>query len=62
MEVLSSNLGFGGFAILAAVFGVIQLILWIVIAWRAMRAHENIASSLDELTRHLRRRDEQGLG
>ncbi|MDQ3624074.1 MAG: hypothetical protein M3463_16575 [Verrucomicrobiota bacterium] len=54
-----SNMGSRGFATLAIIFGVVQIIIWLVIAWRAMRAHEEIAASLDSLVRHLRRRDEQ---
>lgn len=55
----TSNIGFQGFATFAVIFGLIQMILWLVIGWRAMRAHEDIAASLDSLTRHIRLRDEQ---
>ena len=54
------NVGeFGAFGTFAIVLGLVQLIVWVVIAWRAMRAHEEIASSLDSLARHIRQRDER---
>jgi hypothetical protein len=40
-------------------FTLLQLILWLVIAWRAMRAHEEIATSLQSLVRHIRLRDDE---
>ncbi len=49
-------MNFGTFAV---IFGLIQMILWLVIGWRAMRAHEDIAASLDSLARQIRLRDEQ---
>lgn len=33
------------FAIIAGIFGLITTILWLVIGWRAMRAHESLAES-----------------
>lgn len=52
-------MGFQGFATLAAIFGFVQVIFWLVIGWRAMRAHEEIAASLISLSRHIRLRDER---
>ena len=40
-------------------FTLLQVILWLVIAWRAMRAHEEIAISLHSLVRHIRLRDDE---
>ena len=47
----------GVLAICFVLFGLVQLILWLVIAWRAMRAHEEIATSLQSLLRHIRLRE-----
>lgn len=47
----------GVLAISFVLFGLVQLILWLVIAWRAMRAHEEIARSLQSLLRHIRLRE-----
>lgn len=33
------------FAVIAGVFGLITTILWLIIGWRAMRAHEALAES-----------------
>jgi len=57
LNVSGSNLS--GLAALAIVFTLAQTVLWFVIAWRAMRAHESIASCLDSLNRRIRLRDEQ---
>lgn len=45
---MSSYSGFSAFAFVATIFGVIHAILFIVIAWRAMRAHERIADAAAE--------------
>ena len=34
-----------GFAVLAIIFGIVTTILWLVIGWRAMRAHERVADA-----------------
>jgi rubrerythrin len=34
-----------------ALFGLAGAIMWIVIGWRAMKAHEKIADSLEEMLR-----------
>jgi hypothetical protein len=59
MNLPFSNMQFLGFSTFAVILGVIPMVLWLVIGWRAMRAHEDIATSLDSLTRHIRLRDEQ---
>ena len=41
------------FAILAGIFGLITTILWLVIGWRAMRAHESLAESTALLRREV---------
>ena len=51
----------GVFAVSFVLFGLVQLILWLVIAWRAMRAHEEIATSLQSLLRDIRRREGEEL-
>ena len=35
-----------GFGALAVIVGVITTLFWMVVAWRAMRAHEKIAEAL----------------
>ena len=37
--------------VLAGAFSVAGAVLWLYIGWRAMRAHEKIASALDSLAR-----------
>ena len=34
--------------ILTSVIAIVNFIFWIIVAWRAMRAHERIASTLEE--------------
>ena len=41
------------FAIIAGIFGLITTILWLVIGWRAMRAHEALAESTALLRREV---------
>lgn len=45
----------GLFAILAAIFSLALTILWVVIAWRAMRAHEALADHHQDLRQEVRR-------
>lgn len=47
MYEFSSTLGRIG-VVLTALFAVVTTILWLVIGWRAMRAHERIATSLED--------------
>lgn len=35
------------FAVLAVLWGVAVTVLWLVIGWRAMRAHERIAAAVE---------------
>lgn len=43
--------GFGALAVLAVLlWGVFVSIFWMVCGWRAMRAHERISHSLQELS------------
>jgi len=35
-------------ALVVAIFGIVTTIIWIVIGWRAMRAHERIADTASE--------------
>lgn len=47
--------GFGGsiglLTIIAVLWGLFATIFWMVCAWRAMRAHEKLAESVDVLSR-----------
>lgn len=52
--------GFGFFAFLAVVWGLFVTIFWLVVAWRAMRAHERLASAAEELARKNRAKEPQG--
>jgi hypothetical protein len=36
------------FAVLVAMLAFATTVFWMIIGWRAMRAHERIASTLDE--------------
>lgn len=54
MSANGFDLGFGAFAGLAFLWGLFITILWLVIGWRAMRAHERIANALAEIA-HRRR-------
>lgn len=39
-----------GFAALAMLLGIISTVFWMVCGWRAMRAHEKLADSLERLS------------
>lgn len=41
----------GGLAVIAILWGLFVTIMWLVIGWRAMRAHERIADSMREYFR-----------
>jgi hypothetical protein len=43
-----------GFAMLVVLWGLFVTILWLVIGWRAMRAHEKIADAVQEYIRRQR--------
>jgi len=48
MNITSSN-GFQGFlAVVTTAFAVATFIFWMIVAWRAMRAHERIATTLED--------------
>jgi uncharacterized membrane protein len=40
-------------AVLALIFGIVTTILWLVIGWRAMRAHERVAEAHERLAESL---------
>lgn len=44
----------GILTVLSAIFGLAVAILWLVIGWRAMRAHEDLAQTHFELKREMR--------
>jgi uncharacterized membrane protein len=46
-----------GMAILLAWFGIASTIFWMVVGWRAMRAHERIAEASEQAARKLRGSD-----
>lgn len=49
MGNVTVNSGFGAvLAVLTAAFGVVVSIFWMWVGWRAMRAHERIADSLQD--------------
>jgi len=39
----------GFFAILAVIVGILSAIFWMVIGWRAMRAHERLADAAEHI-------------
>jgi uncharacterized membrane protein len=51
MNLNLHSAGFGFFAFLAVVWGLLVTVFWLVVAWRAMRAHERLASAAEELAR-----------
>ena len=51
--------GFQGLAVLAFLFGIFTTILWLVIGWRAMRAHEKLANSVAWLARQNYKQEQQ---
>ena len=40
-----------GLAVLVMLFGIFTGIFWMVVGWRAMRAHEKLADSVDQVAR-----------
>jgi uncharacterized membrane protein len=51
MNLNASGGALAGFAILAGIF---SAIFWMVVGWRAMRAHERIADASEQAVRKLR--------
>ena len=49
---MNSNLSASGLGtfwlVLVSGFSVVTFIFWVIIAWRAMRAHERIAATLEQ--------------
>ncbi len=43
--------GIGGLATFMFLIGIVTSILWLVIGWRAMRAHEKIADYIEVMVR-----------
>jgi hypothetical protein len=48
------NTGTGILLVIGALWTLIITILWLRIGWRAMRAHERLAASLDEIRHAIR--------
>lgn len=46
--------------IIIGFFGLVMSILWLVIGWRAMKAHESLADSVASLTNQVRKIAESG--
>ena len=42
-----------GWAVLVALFGIASAIFWMVVGWRAMRAHERIADAAEQAARKM---------
>ena len=40
-----------GLAVLVMLLGIFSTIFWMVVSWRAMKAHEKFADSVERLTR-----------
>ena len=40
-----------GLAVLVMLLGIFSTIFWMVVSWRAMKAHEKLADSVEQLTR-----------
>jgi uncharacterized membrane protein len=49
-----SGEGLAALAVLAAIAAVISAIFWMVVGWRAMRAHERIADATEQAIQKLR--------
>ncbi len=47
-----------GLAFLAILWGLFTAVFWMITGWRAMRAHEKLADSLEWLARQTSRRDQ----
>ena len=43
--------GMGLLAVLAVLWGLAVTIFWMVCAWRAMRAHEKLAESVEQISK-----------
>ncbi|MDX9973128.1 MAG: hypothetical protein RBU21_09075 [FCB group bacterium] len=43
--------GMGAFALVVVLWGVFVTLFWMVCAWRAMRAHEKLADSIETIAR-----------
>ena len=54
MNINASGGALAGFAILAAI---LSAIFWMVVGWRAMRAHERLADAAEQAARKLRDSD-----
>jgi uncharacterized membrane protein len=48
-----------GLAVLVALFGIASAIFWMVVGWRAMRAHERIADASEQAVRKMREIDKR---
>jgi hypothetical protein len=47
MDIKSSEVGVAGMAVLAALWGLVTMVFWMWLAWRAVKAHERIADLLE---------------
>ena len=46
-----------GITVMTLLFGLFSAIFWMVVGWRAMRAHEKLADSMERLARQNYSRD-----
>ncbi len=51
MDFTGLGLGISGLAVFAFLISIITTVLWFVIGWRAMRAHEKMADYIELLVR-----------
>ena len=54
---MNSTINFPGsdaavLAILLGLFGIVVSIFWMVVGWRAMKAHEKLSAAAEEIARH----------
>jgi hypothetical protein len=50
-DVMIGGSGGGFFEVMVVLWGLFLTIFWMVCGWRAMRAHEKLVESVDELLR-----------
>lgn len=56
---MMSNFGVEGLATLAVLWAVFTAIFWMVVGWRAMRAHEKLSDSVEQIARQSNRQEPQ---
>ena len=46
-QTMTFDAGTSAFAFFAAVLGLLTTVFWMIVAWRAMRAHERLADAAE---------------